>query len=280
LTATLAPLDWAIIVAYLLLTLIVGVAVSGRASTGMRSYFQADGTLPWWWAGTSIAATTFAADTPLAITGLVASGGLSNNWMWLSWAALHVAVACFFADRWQRSGMLTDAELVSVRYSGVWTPRLRVLKALIYGCLINAIILGWVVRAMSTIVAPYVDWRAWAPGLVDVAAALLPAGHALGEPGTAITIVLLTLVVAIYSSAGGLRGVVLTDLLQFALALVGAAALAWVAVRAAGGLAALAAVTTLSGLNATSMGPSALAECPISGGRPDGTLSVRAVDRQ
>ncbi|MCB9563970.1 MAG: Na+:solute symporter [Kofleriaceae bacterium] len=235
-TADLAAADWAIIVAYLVFAFVIGLWVAGKASTSLRSYFQADGALPWWWCGTSIAATSFAADTPLAVTGIVAGQGLGGNWFWLSWAALHVAVVCFFADRWHRADVVTDAELVSLRYDGRWAARLRVFKALIYGVVINAIILGWVVRAMASIVAPYFHWTSWAPGLTHAVASFVPAGTALSDPSQLITIALLTGLVGLYSTMGGLRGVVLTDLVQFALAMAGAIALAVVAVGAAGGL--------------------------------------------
>lgn len=253
----LATVDWLIIGGYLGFALAVGVAVSRRSSEDLESYFLAGRALPWWWAGTSIAATMFAADTPLAVTGIVADKGLGGNWIWLSWGVLHVAVACFFADRWQRSGVLTDAELVTLRYQGAWAGRLRLFRAGLYGLVINAIILGWVLRAMTTIVEPYFHWESWAPGLVAAVGAVLPAGSALGAPSEAITIVTLVALVGAYSALGGIRGVILTDLVQLVMALFGSFAFAWIAVDHAGGLAALSAGAAAAhpSLDPTSLAP-------------------------
>lgn len=115
---SLSTLDWLVIGVYLVVALGVGFSVKGKAEAAKESYFLADRGLPWWWAGASIAATTFAADTPLAVTGIIASKGISGNWIWLSWIGVHAAVVVFFAGTWSRSGVLTDAELVSLRYSG------------------------------------------------------------------------------------------------------------------------------------------------------------------
>ncbi|MCB9650569.1 MAG: Na+:solute symporter [Deltaproteobacteria bacterium] len=226
--------DLVIIGVYLALALAVGLKVQGQAGTDRVSYFLAGRGLPWWWAGLSIAATTFAADTPLAITGIVAERGASGNWLWWSWIGVHAAVAVYFAGRWSRSGVLTDAELLSLRYSGRLAEGLRVFRAGLYGVVINALTLGWVLRAMVKIVSPFFDWQAWTPGLVGAVGAVLPAGF-LGSPGEALTILSLLALVAIYSTAGGLRGVVLTDLIQLGAALFGAGWLAWSAWGAAGG---------------------------------------------
>ncbi|MEE8301532.1 MAG: sodium transporter, partial [Candidatus Tectomicrobia bacterium] len=110
--------DWLVIGAYMLLALGVGFAVKRRAGTDRTSYFLAGRVLPWWWVGASMAATTFAADTPLAVTGIIAAKGLSGNWLWLPVMGIHAAVFVFFAVNWSRSGVLTDAELIHIRYSG------------------------------------------------------------------------------------------------------------------------------------------------------------------
>ena len=106
--------DWIVIGLYLLASLAVGWIVRERAAADRESYFLAGRSLPWWWAGASIAATTFAADTPLAVTGIVANRGLSGNWIWLSWIGVHAAVVVYFAARWNRSGVVTDAELIEL----------------------------------------------------------------------------------------------------------------------------------------------------------------------
>jgi solute:Na+ symporter, SSS family len=232
---SLHPLDWGILGLYLLFALAVGFRVRERAGTGRRSYFLADRSLPWWWAGVSVAATTFAADTPLAVTGIIAGRGLSGNWIWLSWVAVHAGVAVLFARLWWRSGVVTEAEVIGLRYSGRAAGWLRSSRAALFGLVYNAIILGWVLRAMGKILHPYVDWSAWTPGLVAALEPLWPAGAAVGGPDEGITILLLVGIVTLYSTLGGIRGVVFTDLVQFALGLLGSLWLGVAAWRAVGG---------------------------------------------
>ncbi|MCA9764710.1 MAG: sodium transporter, partial [Gemmatimonadetes bacterium] len=145
----LAPLDWIVVAVYLVVALAVGLAVREGSSSGRLSYFLADRSLPWWWAGVSIAATTFAADTPLAVSGIIAARGISGNWLWLSWLLVHAAVVVIFAKRWWRSGVVTDAEFVTLRYTGEAAEALRLARAGLYGLVYNVIILGWVLRAMG-----------------------------------------------------------------------------------------------------------------------------------
>jgi solute:Na+ symporter, SSS family len=235
----LRPLDWGIIGLYLLFALGVGFRMRERAGTGSRSYFLADRTLPWWWAGVSIAATTFAADTPLAVTGIVAGRGLSGNWMWLSWMAVHASVAVVFARLWWRTGVVTEAQMIQLRYSGRPASWLRSLRAGLFGVVYNAIILGWVLRAMGKIVQPYVDWASWAPWLVALLGPVWPAAAPIGGVEEGITVIALVALVTLYSSMGGIRGVILTDLVQFTLGLAGSIWLgvaAWTAVGGRAGL--------------------------------------------
>ncbi len=231
----LAALDWLVIGGYLLFALGVGLAARERAGQSRESYFLADRSLPWWWAGTSIAATTFAADTPLAITGIVAARGVSGNWLWLSWLLVHAGVVMIFARRWWRAGVVTDAEFIALRYTGRAAGYLRSFRAGLYGLVYNVIILGWVLRAMGKILQPLVRWDEWAPRLVAAVGTVVPAQSALGGPSEAVTVILLVLLVAVYSALGGIRGVIRTDLLQFALGLVGSIWLAVVAWTHAGG---------------------------------------------
>jgi Na+/proline symporter len=208
----LAPVDWAVIGAYLALSVTVAFLVRGRAEASRRSYFIADRSLPWWWAGTSIAATTFAADTPLAITGIVASRGISGNWLWLAWMGVHAGVVVVFARRWWRTGVVTDAEFIAERYgTAPAASALRSFRAGLYGLVYNAIILGWVLRAMEKIVQPIFPWSETA------------------------TLVGLVAIVTLYSAIGGIRGVIITDLVQFALGLLGSTWLAVAAWRHIGG---------------------------------------------
>jgi Na+/proline symporter len=220
--------DWLVIGLYLALTLVVGFAVRKGASTDRVSYFLAGRSLPWWWAGASMAATTFAADTPLAVTGIIAAKGLSGNWLWLPVAGIHAAVFVVFAANWSRCGVMTDAELITQRYSGTAAVSLRWCRALLQ-LLTNCVVLGWVLRAMVKIAGPFFLWEQWFPGVMVWLTPLWPEGTALGSLSEGLTILALLLVVGCYSSLGGLRGVVLTDLVQLALALLGSA---WLGLRA------------------------------------------------
>ena len=181
-----------------------------------------------------MAATTFAADTPLAVTGIIASKGLSGNWLWLPVIAIHAAVFVFFAANWSRSGVLTDAELIQLRYSGRPAQLLRWCRAGLQ-LLTNCVVLGWVLRAMVKIASPFFLWERWTPGVLAWIAPLWPAGTSMGTPAEGLTIVVLLLVVGCYSSLGGLRGVILTDLMQLGFALLGSLWLAVCAWQAVGG---------------------------------------------
>ncbi|HUF12591.1 MAG TPA: sodium:solute symporter family protein [Longimicrobiales bacterium] len=234
---TLAPLDWGIVLSYLALALAVGVLVSRNAGRSIDSYFVAGRGLPWWWLGTSMVATTFAADTPLVVSGLVAEHGIAGNWFWWSWAISHVSMAVVFAALWRRARVVTDAELLELRYTGPSAVALRGFKAVFFALLINGIVLGWVIRAMVKIAAPFVHWEAWLGA--DAVAAFghaWPDALAIGGPGDTITVLVLFGMIALYSSLGGIRGVILTDLLQFALALVASITFAWIAVDSVGGM--------------------------------------------
>jgi solute:Na+ symporter, SSS family len=234
---TLAPLDWGIVAAYLVLALLVGVLVSRSAGRSIDSYFVAGRGLPWWWLGTSMVATTFAADTPLVVAGLVAANGVAGNWFWWSWAISHVSMAVVFAALWRRAHVLTDAELVELRYTGRSATLLRGFKAVFFSVLINGIVLGWVIRAMVKIAAPFVRWDVWlGAGFVAGFERIWPDALAIGAPGDTLTVLALFALIAVYSSMGGIRGVILTDLLQFTLALFASVAFAWVAVGNVGGL--------------------------------------------
>ena len=233
----LAPLDWGIVGAYLLLALAAGVLVSRRAGTSIDSYFIADRNLPWWWLGTSMVATTFAADTPLVVVGLIAAYGVAGNWFWWSWAIGHVALAVVFAALWRRAHVLTDAELVELRYTGRSATLLRAFKAFFFAVLINGIVLGWVIRAMAKIAAPFIDWRSWlGADAVAAVAAYWPGWLMVGTMNDTLTVVALFALITLYSSMGGIRGVILTDLLQFVIAIVASVTFAWIAVAHVGGL--------------------------------------------
>lgn len=194
---------------------------------------------PGGWQVSPIAATTFAADTPLAITGIIASKGIAGNWIWLAWMGVHAMVVVYFAKAWRRSEVATDAQLIALRYAGPSAQTLRTLRAILYGGIYNVIIIGWVLRAMGKIAKPHFQWETWTPGLVSWLDGFWPASGGVASPSEGITIVLLLAVVMLYSSLGGIRGVIFTDLVQFFLAMIGSFWLAtavWDAVGGGSGL--------------------------------------------
>lgn len=210
----MASIDYFIIGLYLLLSLGVSVWIFKSSSINKQNYFLGDRQISWWWAGISIAATTFAADTPLAITGLVAKQGFSGNWIWLSWIIMHAAVVVYFARYWRSSLAITDAEIITLRYSGPAAYYLRLFKSGFYALIFNGIILSWVIRAMIKIITPFTE-----PSLLS--------GY---------EVYILTLIVAIYSATGGLKAVIVTDLFQLLIALVGSYLFAYYALDYIGGI--------------------------------------------
>ncbi|MCE2452994.1 MAG: sodium transporter, partial [Nitrospinae bacterium] len=145
----LSTLDWSLILAYIAFALVVGVLTSRSASRSLASYFVAGRSLPWWWIGTSMVATTFASDTPLVVAGIVAKRGISGNWFWWAWVIGNVGVAVFFAPLWRRAGVVTDAELIELRYGSGPGAFLRGFKAVYSSLIVNLIVMGWVFRAMA-----------------------------------------------------------------------------------------------------------------------------------
>lgn len=235
--ATLTALDWSIVAGYLLLALGAGVLMSRIAGRSIESYFVAERGLPWWWLGTSMVATTFAADTPLVVTGLVANHGVAGNWFWWSWAFSYVAMAVIFAALWRRAHILTDAELVELRYAGRRAAALRGFKAIFFAVLINGIVLGWVIRAMTKISSPFVHWDLWLGRARHAALeAAWPSWLLFGTLNDTLTVLALFALVVLYSTMGGIRGVILTDLVQFVIAIVGSVLFAWYGLQAVGGL--------------------------------------------
>ena len=230
----LHAIDWLIIGLYVALAVGVGMAFKRRAGRNRSSYFLAGRALPWWWVGASMAATTFAADTPLAVAGLIADKGLSGNWLWIPAVGVHAAVFILFAANWSRSGVMTDAELIRLRYSGGSAYALRWCRAGLQ-LIQNCVVLGWVLRAMVKVASPFFLWHEWFPGLMAGVEAVWPPGTALGNASEGMTILALLLVVGFYSTLGGLRGVILTDLAQLCLALIGSTWLAVCAWKAVGG---------------------------------------------
>jgi Na+/proline symporter len=209
----LTSLDWAIIALYFAFSAAIGLALSRRAGSSMGEYFIGGRALPWWLAGTSMVATTFAADTPLAVTELVARHGVAGNWLWWNMVMSGILTVFFYARLWRRAGVLTDVEFTELRYGGRPAAILRGFRAAYLALPINLIIMGWVNLAMMEIVAATLD-------ISEVTA-----------------LALCFLLTAAYSVLAGFWGVVVTDFFQFILAMAGAIVLAVFAVGGGGGIA-------------------------------------------
>src|SRR5215468_4281263 len=148
---TLSVIDWAIVAAYFLLSAGIGFAFTKRGGESLSEYFISGRAVPWWLAGASMVATTFAADTPLVVTGLVVANGVAGNWLWWNMLMSGMLTVFFFARLWRRANVMTDVEFAEIRYSGQRAAFLRGFRALYLALPINLIILGWVTRAMIKI---------------------------------------------------------------------------------------------------------------------------------
>src|SRR6266853_2032350 len=236
LTAT----DWIVIVVYLALNLLISLYYRRRSSGSTEEFFVSGRNVSWWLAGTSMVATTFAADTPLLVTGLVAKNGISGNWLWWSQCLSGMMTVFFFARYWRRSEILTDVEFVELRYGGKPAAFLRGFRALYLGALMNCLILGWVIKAMISIITVLLGDSIAQGRVLEVAVGGRALMHyTLGDPAhTALLICVLLLVpfTGIYTFIGGLWGVLVTDLFQFILKMTMIIVLAWVAVAKIGGM--------------------------------------------
>jgi len=219
----MAGIDWIILFGYLLITLVLGLWLS-RRNRSEDDYFVAGRRLSGWLAGASMAATTFSIDTPLYVAGLVGTRGLAGNWEWWSFGLAHVAMAVVFAPLWRRSGVLTDAAFTELRYGGAPAAWLRGIKAFLLALPVNCIGIGYAFLAMRKVVE--------ALGIVSGS----PVGVLGGTPDTVVLLAVVAVMVLVYTVAGGLWAVVITDFVQLLLALLGALAVAWAAVHAAGGM--------------------------------------------
>ena len=145
-------IDIGIVISYVLFAIGLAAYYSKRASKNINEYFVSGRNLPWWVAGTSMVATTFAADTPLAITGIIAKDGISGNWLWWNGVLSGMLSTFLFARLWRRSGVITDVELAELRYDGKAASALRGFRAFYTAIPINCITMGWVLLAMQKIV--------------------------------------------------------------------------------------------------------------------------------
>lgn len=204
-------IDWSLIAMYIVVAFSIGVYFSRRASQNIEEFFVAGRHLPWWLAGTSIVATSFAADTPLAVAGFIRSHGIYRNWIW--WNALMGGMLCvfFYARLWRRAGILTDAEFIELRYDGKAASVLRGFMAVFYGVLKNCVTMGWVMLAMAKICEVMLGWP------------------------KVLSITILLLIAFGYTVLSGFWGVVMTDLVQFIMAMTGSITLAGLILYKMGG---------------------------------------------
>lgn len=201
-------LDFSVIIVFFIVIFGIAAYYSRKAGQGTDQFFLSGRNLPWWLAGTAMVATTFAADTPLAVTELVARNGIAGNWLWWNMAIGGMLTVFFFARLWRRSGVMTDVEFVEFRYSGKTAAFLRGFRAIYLGLFMNVIILGWVHKAMEKIFAVTVP-----------------------EVNAFLLVCITALIIAVYASASGLLGTSRTDSFQFLFAMAGCIILAVIVVK-------------------------------------------------
>ena len=192
---TLSSLDWGIIILFFALTLIIGIVVSRKAGTSTTEFFLSGRNMPWWLLGISMVATTFSADTPNLVTDIVRKNGVSGNWVWWAFLLTGMLTVFVYAKLWRKSGVVTDLEFYELRYSGKGAAFLRGFRALYLGVFFNIMIMASVCLAA-----------------IKIGSVLL--GFTAVE-----TLVIASTITVLYSSLGGLKGVVITDFFQFILAM-------------------------------------------------------------
>ena len=194
---TLSTIDWAIIAVYFLFVLIVGIMVSKKAGSSVTEFFLSGRNMSWWILGVSMVATTFSADTPNLVTDLVRQNGVSGNWVWWSMLLTGMLTVFVFAKLWRRSEVLTDIEFYELRYSGKPAAFLRGFRALYLGLIFNVLVMGAVSLAAIKFGEIVLGWDGW------------------------VTLLLAGTITIAYSTVGGLKAVIVTDFVQFILAMIG-----------------------------------------------------------
>jgi Na+/proline symporter len=214
----ITPIDWLVVAAYFAINLLIGLYYRKKASASTGDFFVSGRKVSWWLAGTSMVAATFAADTPLAVTGFVARQGIAGNWFWWSFLLSGMMTVFFFARLWRRAEIITDAEFVELRYAGKPAAFLRGFRALYFGILMNCLIVGWVNLAMEKILQT-----------------------ALGIPKSLAIVIIFGIIAftGFYTSISGLWGVLWTNAVQFALKMTMVIVLAYYGIKAVGGMALL-----------------------------------------
>ena len=194
---TLSTLDWVIVFSYFTLSLFVGVWASKQAGRNTKSFFLAGRNMPWWLLGVSMVATTFSTDTPNLVTDLVRQNGVSGNWGWWAFLLTGMLTVFVYAKLWHRSGVLTDIEFYELRYSGKAAAFLRGFRALYLGLVFNVLVMGAVSLAAIKFGEIVLGWPGW------------------------LTLTIACSITLAYSTLGGLKAVIITDFVQFILAMVG-----------------------------------------------------------
>ncbi|MBX7045372.1 MAG: Na+:solute symporter [Ignavibacteria bacterium] len=205
-------IDWIIVAMYFVVSLLIGIVYSKKAGGSTENFFLSGRQLPWWLAGISMVATTFAADTPLAVTELVGQNGIAGNWLWWNMLIGGMLTVFFFSRLWRRANILTDVEFIELRYSGKSAAVLRGFKGIYMGIFMNTIIMGWVNLAM-----------------IKILIGMFP--EYVNEKNAIIYVGLCMLLTAGYSALSGLWGVAVTDAFQFILAMGGCIVLAVIVVN-------------------------------------------------
>src|SRR6202142_1034221 len=238
---TFTLLDWSAIAAYLAITLLLGLYFRRSSGKSAEDYFVSGRNVSWWLAGTSMVATTFAADTPLLVAGLVYTQGIAGNWIWWAFLPSGMMTVFLFARLWRRSGLMTDVQFAEMRYSGKPAAFLRGFRAIYLGLMMNCLILGWVTKAMIDIVGTTLGptMEHWA--ILNWASQVLTNIFGTtfsGTDGRGLIICIFFLIpfTGIYVSLGGLWGVLWTDMFQFVLKMAIVIGVAWFAISAIGGM--------------------------------------------
>ncbi len=242
-------IDLLILVAFIVYAISAGFRARSKASRSLEQYFLAGRSLKGWQAGVSMAATQFAADTPLLVTGLIATAGIFAVWRLQIYGLAFLLMAFVFSALWRRAGVLTDAEFTEIRYSGRGVLLLRVLKAIYYGTVINCVVLAMVLVAAVRIAEVFLPWHEWLPSpiygaflnIIEWTGITLSSGALDVDPtilttNNVLSLAAILLFTVLYSTTGGLRSVVATDVVQFTLAMTGTLIYAFIVVRTVGGL--------------------------------------------
>ena len=194
---TLSTLDWLIVGLYFILSLAIGIWSSKKAGKDTKAFFLAGRNMPWWLLGISMVATTFSTDTPNLVTDLVRQNGVSGNWSWWAFLLTGMLTVFVYAKLWHRSGVLTDIEFYELRYSGKAAAFLRGFRALYLGLVFNVLVMGTVSLAAVKFGEIVLGWPGW------------------------VTLSIACSITLAYSTLGGLKAVIMTDFIQFFLAMVG-----------------------------------------------------------